>query len=132
MIKPWDLLHSMKRQYCIRSLYFVLKLLCLLNSYYLIWLPNTHTQLLAEIKDISISTYDGIVLVYSTQRQASFAVMKSLITRLPLYYPPKLIVALAANGSHEQILLDEGHSLSRRCKAMFAMNTTKEETLSST
>ena len=69
----------------------------------------------------------GIILVYSTQRSASIAVMKSLLNKLPNL--PKLIIAMATSGSHDNKLLEEGRSLAESLNAMFICSN--EETLPS-
>ena len=75
---------------------------------------------LADLKDILSSVRLGIVLVYSTQRPASLAVTKALLAKLPNL--PKLIVAMALDGSHDNRLLEEGQSLANESNAMFVYN----------
>ena len=67
----------------------------------------------------------GIILIYSTERHASLAVMKSLLSKLPNL--PKLIVAMAAGGTHDKERLEEGRELANSYNAMFVGNN--EETL---
>lgn len=75
---------------------------------------------LADLKDILSSVRLGIILVYSTQRPASLAVTKALLAKLPNL--PKLIVAMALDGSHDNRLLEEGQSLANESNAMFVYN----------
>ena len=63
----------------------------------------------------------GIILVYSTERRASLAVMKSLLSKLPALLP-KMIVAMATNKSHDKTLLEEGRSLAEGFNATFVCN----------
>ena len=63
----------------------------------------------------------GIILVYSTERHASLAVMKSLLSKLPALLP-KLVVAMATNGSHDNKLLEEGRELANGANALFSYN----------
>jgi hypothetical protein len=58
--------------------------------------------------------------VYSTQRPASLAVTKALLPKLPNL--PKLIVAMAMDGSHDNKLLEEGRSLANESNAAFVYN----------
>ena len=63
------------------------------------------------------SIWLGYVLVYSTQRAASLSVLKALLPTLPSL--PKLVVAMASEGSHDKQLLEEGRVLADNWKAMF-------------
>ena len=58
--------------------------------------------------------------MYSTQRPASLAVAKALLPKLPNL--PKLIIAMAMNGSHDNKLLEEGRSLANESNAVFVYN----------
>ena len=76
---------------------------------------------LADLKDILSFVRLGIVLVYSTQRPASLAVTKALLAKLPNL--PKLIIAMAMDGSHNNNnLLEEGRSLANESNTMFVYN----------
>ena len=78
------------------------------------------SSFLVDLKDILSFVRLGIILVYSTERPASFAVIKSLLSKLPSL--PKLIVAMATDGSHDNKLLEEGRGLANSVNAMFVCN----------
>ena len=74
----------------------------------------------ADLKDVALFVRLGVILVYSTARPASLAIIKSLLSKLPSI--PKLIVAMATNGSHDNKLLEEGRVLANSANAMFVYN----------
>ena len=84
-----------------------------LHNYNQLFLPT-------DLKDIKSFVRLGIMLVYSTERHASLAVMKSLLSKLPSL--PKLIVAMAAGGTHSNKLLEEGRELANSYNATFVCN----------
>lgn len=73
-----------------------------------------------DLKDVTSFVRLGVILVYSTARPASLAIIKSLLSKLPSI--PKLIVAMATNGSHDNKLLEEGRGLANSANAMFVYN----------